>query len=142
MDLRTGYPRSVRNKLGEFVHLARMIDKCRAKQDGQLGEYLYPCPMDQKFLDFVGITRDAFFNAVGSRTDEEVLHWVHMNAKSHTPQEIEAWNTALLTRGPNTDEKAEYFLKTRDSIDPTRTDITTWADLLDLDEGREVPIRK
>lgn len=136
MDLRSTYPRNVRVKLGGYVHLARMIDKCRAKHAGTLGEYLYPCPMDQLLLDFTGIFGDAFFEAVGSRTDDEVFSWFQSAAQTHTPKTIDEWNTSLLNRGPDTDETRAYFTKTRDSIDPTRTDITTWAGLLDLDEQR------
>ena len=141
MDLGSEYPRSIREKFGGYVHLARMVDKCRAKYLGMLGEYIFPCPIDQRLLDFAGISGDAFLEAVHSRTDDEVLHWLQSTTLSHTPQEIEDWNTTLLNRGPDTDEKREYFKKIRDSIDPTRTDITTWADLLDLDEGRKVPLR-
>jgi len=113
-----------------------MIDKCRAKYANQLGEYIYPCPMDQLLLEFAGVSGGAFFEAVGSRTDDEMLRWFQSTAKIHTPQDIEDWNMSLLNRGPDTDEKHEHFIKTRDSIDPTRTDITSWADLLDLDEQR------
>ena len=141
MDLRSEYPRSVREKLGGYIHLARMIDKCRAKLAGTLGEYIYPCPMDQRLLDFARISGDAFLDAVDSRTDDEVLQWFQSIAKAHTHQEIEDWNNALLYRGPDTDEKREYFLNIRNRIDPSRTDITTWADLLDLEEGREVPTK-
>ena len=138
MDLRSQYPRSVRVKLGGYVHLARMIDKCRAKHAGLLGEYIYPCPMYKLLLDFAEVSGDVFFEAVASRTDEEMLRWFQSTAKPHTSQEIEEWNMSLLNRGPETDEKRAYFIKTRDSIDPSRTDITTWADLLDLDEQRPV----
>jgi len=115
-----------------------MIDKCRAKHADMLGEYIYPCPMDQLLLDFIGISGSGFFDAVRSRTDDEMLHWVQGIALGNRQDEIEEWNTALLSRGPDTDEKHAYFIKSRDSIDPTRTDITTWADLLDLDEQRPV----
>ncbi len=47
----------------------------------------------------------------------------------------------MLTVEPDTEDKWAYFKNTRDSIDPRRRDITTWADLLDLDEKRPVPIR-
>ena len=141
MDLRTGFPRSVREQLGGYVHLARMIDKCRAKVAGTLGEYIYPCPMDYKFLEFVGISEEAFFQAVASRSDQEMVSWVRSTSNPQTSQEIEDWNKTFLTRGPDTEEKREYFNKTRDAIDPTRTDITSWADLLDLEEKRTVPVR-
>ena len=42
MDLRKGYPRSMRVKMESYVHLARMIDKCRAVLVGTEGEYIYP----------------------------------------------------------------------------------------------------
>ena len=47
----------------------------------------------------------------------------------------------MLTRGPSTPDKQAYFKKLLDSIDPSRTDLTTWADLQDLEEGRPVPKR-
>ncbi len=142
MDLRTEYPRSIRSPLGGYLHLARMIDKCRAKHAGTLGDYIFPCPIDQRLLDFSGISSDAFLAAVHSRTDAEILQWFQDSAFPHTPQEIEDWNMALLNRGPDTEEKWKSFQEIRDRIDPTRTDITTWADLLDLDEKRDVPLRK
>ena len=42
-------------------------------------------------------------------------------------------------RGPSTPEKQMSFNKYRDAIDPSRTDLTSWADLQDLEEGRTVP---
>lgn len=142
MDLRSNYPRSVREKLAGHVHLARMIDKCRAVLAGTLGEYIYPCPMDQRLLDFVGISADEFQGAGRGRTDEAVIAWFHDRAQPHTQAEIDAWNEMMLTRGPDTEEKWAYFKELRDAIDPSRTDITSWADLLDLDEKRPVPRRK
>ena len=136
MDLRSDYPRSVYVKLGGYVHLARMIDKCRAKLAGTLGEYIYPCPMDQRLLDFAGISGDDFLGAVTSKTDQDVVDWFQATATPHTTEEVDNWNRSHLTRGPDTDEKRAYFQEIRDGIDPTRVDVTTWADLLDLEEGR------
>lgn len=143
MDLRTNYPRSVNEKLAGFVHLGRMLDKCRAMLAGTLGEYIYPCPMDQRLLDFAGITAEQLTEAVRTRKPNgEVLAWFKATAKPHSEAEITTWNETMLTSGPDTEEKWEYFKKTRDAIDPSRTDITTWVDLLDLDEKRPVPARK
>ena len=136
MDLRSDYPRSVYVKLGGYVHLARMIDKCRAKFAGTLGEYIYPCPMDQRLLDFAGVSGDDFLGAVTSKTDQDVVDWFQAAATPHTTEEVDNWNRSHLTRGPDTDEKRAYFQEIRDGIDPTRVDVTTWADLLDLEEGR------
>ena len=60
MDLRSGFPRSMRVKVSGHVHVARMLDKCRAVLAGTEGEYIYPCPMDERLLEFAGITSDQF----------------------------------------------------------------------------------
>ncbi len=141
MDLRTRYPRSVREKLAGYVHLGRMIDKCRAVLAGTQGEYIYPCPLDNRLLEFAGITAEQFTEAERGRSDQAVVEWFRTTAKPRSVDEIEQWNEMMLTRGPDTEEKWAYFKKQRDAIDPSRTDITSWADLLDLDEKRPVPKR-
>ncbi|MEK6526019.1 MAG: DUF5069 domain-containing protein, partial [Nitrospirota bacterium] len=99
MDLRSHYPRSVREKLAGYVHLARMIDKCRAVLAGMQGEYIYPCPMDKRLLEFVGITPEQFTEAVGGRPDEArersdsaIVDWFRKTAEPHIAAEIERWN--------------------------------------------------
>jgi len=142
MDLQKSFPRSMRAKLKGYVHLARMIDKCRAVLAGTEGEYIYPCPMDDRLMEFADITDDQFTAAVKlNPSDEAVAKWFAQTAKAHPPAELEAWNRMMLNRGPSTPEKKEYFDKLRDAVDPSRTDLTSWADLQDLEEGRSVPKR-
>lgn len=141
MDLRSQYPRSLKDRLGPYVHLPRIIDKCRAKLAGTLGEYLYPCPLDQRFLEFTDISAQDLLSAVATRADPEVLTWITQHTKSRNEKEIQEWNTMMLNRGPDTEEKWNYFLEVRNSIDPLREDIITWADLLDLEEQRGVSIK-
>ena len=125
-----------------YVHLGRMIDKCRAVLSGTEGEYIYPCPMDERLMDFAGITSEQFTATVKANpTDEDVVAWFRQAAKPHPPEHLVAWNRELLARGPSSPESAERFKKYRDAIDPSRTDITAWADLQDLEEGRIVPRR-
>ena len=69
MDLRTQFPRSMRTTLAGYAHLARMIDKCRAVLAGTEGEYIYPCPMDERLMDFAGITSEQFTAAVKDASD-------------------------------------------------------------------------
>jgi hypothetical protein len=142
MDLRKEFPRSMKFKLGGYAHLARMIDKCRAVLAGTEGEYIYPCPMDERLLEFVRLTSDQFTVAVkANTTDEGVLAWVQQHAQPRQPAEVEDWNQQLLARGPSSPESAAKFRKYRDAIDPSRTDLTAWSDLQDLEEGRLVPRR-
>lgn len=142
MDLRKNYPRSPREKLAGYVHLPRMIDKCRATLAGTQGEYKYPCPLDQELLEFSGIKAEQFTATVrGTKDDRAVADWFKKTAKPHSADEIERWNQTFLNAAPETDEKRAYHRGLVNAIDPSRTDITTWVDMLDLDEKRPVPKR-
>jgi len=142
MDLRTTFPRSMRVTLEGYVHLARMIDKCRAVLAGTEGEYIYPCPMDDRLMAFAGITTAQFTAAVKQHlNDEGVIQWFRGIATPHAQAELDEWNRMMLSRGPTTPEKQALFDKYRDAVDPSRTDLTSWADLQDLEEGRTVPRR-
>ena len=142
MDLRKGFPRSMRVKLEGHVHLARMIDKCRAVLAGTEGEYIYPCPMDDRLMEFAGLTAEQFTaSVISNRTDDTVAQWFRHNARPHSETALEEWNQMMLSRGPTTPEKQASYNKYRDAVDPSRTDLTSWADLQDLEEGRTVPRR-
>lgn len=142
MDLRTSFPRSMKVMIAGHVHVARMIDKCRAVLAGTEGEYIYPCPMDERLMEFSGITAEQFTAAVKIHpTDEGIAAWFQQAATPHRPAELEEWNQNLLARGPSSPESAAKFKKYRDAIDPSRTDLTAWSDLQDLEEGRTVPRR-
>ena len=143
MDLRKNFPRSMKFKLAGHVHLARMIDKCRAVLAGTEGEYIYPCPMDERLMEFVGITSDQFTAAVkANSTDGGVVKWFEQQATPHPPAELDEWNQKLLARGPSSPESAARFKQYLAAIDPSRTDLTAWSDLQDLEEGRVVPKRE
>ena len=143
MDLRTSFPRSMRFKLEGYVHLARMIDKCRAVLAGTEGEYIYPCPMDFRLMEFAGITHEQFTAAVKTNpTDEGVAKWFRGAAKPHQQAELDEWNETLLRRGPSSEESVEKFKKYLNAVDSSRTDLTAWSDLQDLEERRSVPRRK
>lgn len=143
MDLRTSFPRSMKVKIAGHVHVARMIDKCRAMLAGTEGEYIYPCPMDERLMEFAGITAEQFTAAVKTHpTDEGIAAWFQQAARPHKPAELEEWNQKLLARGPSSPESAAKFKKYLDAIDPSRTDLTAWSDLQDLEEGRTVPRRE
>jgi len=142
MDLKMSFPRSMRYEMEGYVHLARMIDKCRAVLAKTEGEYIYPCPMDDRLMDFAGITANHFTAAVKANpSDVAVAKWFTQMAKAHPPAELEAWNRMMLSRGPSSPQSLMKFRKYRDAIDPSRTDLTAWSDLQDLEEGRTVPKR-
>jgi len=141
VDLTKSYPRSVHEKMLGLVQLARTIDKAKAKLAGKLGEYNYDCPMDKGLFAFLGITGDELLEMVRtSKDDRELEERLRPIIARKTPEEIERWNHEWVTRKPE-GEAWEYFVQARNQIAPDRTDVTTWADLLDLDEKRPVPVR-
>ena len=134
-DLTQRPPRSVRTRLGGYALLPRMLDKCSAELAGKAGSFHYDCPNDQRILTFLGIDADALKTEVAKgKGDGEVFAWITANQRNrHTPAEIEAWSEAADRRTPDADSQ-EFFDKYLAECGPNRSDITTWSDLLDLDD--------
>jgi hypothetical protein len=140
MDLTKSYPRSVRDTFAGVVMIVRTADKAKAQALGDLGEYHYDCPMDRGVFGFLGIDSQAFLEVVKNATsDAEVETYVAQFAAKKTPAEIERWNAQFLAMGPQPGDSERVFLELRQAVAPDRADVTAWADLLDLDEKREVP---
>src|SRR5512138_3359470 len=93
-DLTQHPPRSPRVQLGGYVILPRLLDKCRAVITGKNGEYHYACPLDQRFLQFTGVSPDALKAEVAKgSSDSEILAWIQANAPlKHTESEITQWS--------------------------------------------------
>src|SRR5436305_4639206 len=74
-------PRSPRVRLGEYVTLARILDKGRAEIAGTSGEYNYNNPMDHHFFRFTGVTPEALKSQLQQgKGDGEILDWLEQNA--------------------------------------------------------------
>ncbi len=134
-DLTRPPPRSTRTRLGGYVLVPRMLDKGRAELAGKGGEYRFNCPLDQRVLEFLGIDAEPLRAEIATgKGDGEILEWIKANQRNkHTPAEIEAWSDDQSRRGPDA-ESQEFFDELRMAAGPNRTDIKTWADLLDLDD--------
>jgi hypothetical protein len=141
MDLTKEYPRSVHEKLHGIVQLARAIDKGKATANGNVGEYNYDCPMDKAVFEFLNIDAAKLLDVIkGAQSDAEIEAYVAPFVSVKSADELEAWNNEWLTKVP-TGDSLKYFLDLRNQVAPDRTDVTAWADLLDLDEKRPVPER-
>lgn len=129
-------PRSPRVRLGGYVILPRMLDKGRALLAGKNGDYTFACPLDERFLAFAGIEAKALKKQLAAgKGDGEILDWVKKNAKPpRTESEIEAWSTWQERRTPDNPDSREFFNGLHKKVAPARTDITSWFDLLDVDD--------
>ena len=136
MDLSKVFPRSPKQKMVGLVHLGRMIDKARAYKEKRLADYIYPCPLDNIILNFLCIEADTFANITVEKKEEEISNWVKGLIKSKTTNDLVLINKIILEKKPDSEDRLQYYNKTRDKIDSSRSDVTTWADLMDLEEGR------
>ncbi|MGD1066594.1 MAG: DUF5069 domain-containing protein [Vulcanimicrobiaceae bacterium] len=141
----TSFPRSVNDKYLGVVQLARTIDKAKMVANGTIGEYHYGCSMDQHLFTEFGIDEKKL-SAIVSDVSKNASHSNNIEAyvkplvQKKTQVEIDRFNTDTLARKPNADGQ-ETFNILRAKVAPERTDVTTWPDLLDLEEGRTVPKR-
>lgn len=141
MDLTKEYPRSVRDKWQGVVQLGRTIDKGKAEAQGTVGDYHYNCPMDQAVFGFLGMDHERVLEAIrNAKTDAEIEEYTRPFVDAKSSDEIERWNHEWLSHEPEGPSR-EAFMNLRAEIAPDRTDVTTWPDLLDIDEKRNVPRR-
>ena len=142
-DLTTSYPRSVRDTYLGLVQLGRAVDKGIATAEGKNGEYNFDCPMDNGVFTFLGVDGKALLDVITrAQSESEIEAYLKPFVAKKSPDEIRAFNADFLAHGPEAGSGAEqYFLELRGQVAPDRTDVTAWADLLDLDEKRDVPVR-
>jgi hypothetical protein len=133
------HPRSPYQRLGGYVHLPRLIDKARLHRKGLLDGYNYKTVgFDKHLLAFLKIDGDSFEETV-NRLDQDgaILDWVQRYGAKPSPEEIEQWNEAMISRHPDTAAKRarfNHFLK--EAGGEGRKDIRTYFDLIEFDEGR------
>ena len=138
MDLTRSFPRSPKETMAGVAMLPRTADKARAFDAGTLGAYKYDCPLDREVFGFLGIDQGEFARQAVALDDRTLEEWVRSTfVAKKTSAEIEAFNLEFLADAPTPGSESEQrFLKLRESIQPGRTDVTTWPALLDLEEGR------
>jgi hypothetical protein len=133
------HPRSPYEKLGGYVHLPRLIDKARLHRKGLLDGYNYKTVgFDKHLLAFLKLDGDAF-EEIANRLDEDdaILDWVQKSGAQHSPEAIEQWNQAMISRHPDTAAKKARFLHfLKEAGGEGRKDIRTYFDLIEFDEGR------
>jgi hypothetical protein len=137
--VRKPHPRSPYEKLGGLVHLPRLIDKAKLHQQGLLNGYNYKTVgFDKHLLTFLKIEGDTFEEAANRlESDDAILKWVEKNGAKHSPEAIDQWNEAMISRHPDTAaKKARFTHFLKEAGGDGRKDIRTYFDLIEFDEGR------
>ena len=133
-DLTQHPPRSPRAKLGGYAHLPRLLDKARAFAAGKPGGYHYNCSLDQLFFGFTDLDPEALLAEIKTgKSDTQMLAWVAAHT-SRQPWEITTWSDWLARLGVGSAEMHEWFAEMIKGNAADREDITTFFDLLDLDD--------
>ena len=139
------YPRSAKVLLGGIAHLGRFIDKIRLRHAGQIQDYNYiTVGFDKYLIDFLGIDATTFEQRVlAGGTDEYLLAWVRDNGRKPSDQEVAQWSQGLLAAGAKDEAARQRFHERLEEIATKRgvsisslPSVTTWADVIELDEGR------
>ena len=135
-DLRSPY-----EKLEGIVYFGRMIDKIRLHQAGRLSEdYVgnLGTAFDARACSFLKIDyEDLVERLKQDGTDEEILDWAFSQGRKPTEEEIEVWSEFMRKRGWNDDGSERLAMRLKEAGFDNRTDIQTFFDFIDLDEGRD-----
>ena len=139
------YPRSPKALIGGIAHLGRFIDKVRLRHAGKIQDYNYiTVGFDKYLIDFLQIDAKAFEQQVlAGESDEKLLSWVKTHGRKHSEEEIAQWSKGLLAGGPKDDAAKQRFqgrvqdIATKRGVPLTSLPpVTTWADVIELDEER------
>ena len=133
--------RSPHGKVGGVFYFGRMLDKIRLHAAGKLPEDYHPNlggGFDERCCSFLWIEYPALVERVKQGgSDEEILDWAFQQGRKPNEEEIEVWNEFMRKRGWN-DEASERLRSRLAEIGAgSRTDIQTFFDFIDLDEGRK-----
>jgi hypothetical protein len=139
-DLRKNYPRSPREKLGDYVIAARCVDKCRAFLLGINGEYNYwPCSLASQWFTFAGITPEQFKEVVATgASDEEIVEWIVSHSQVKNTDDVLKWSNQLrnMRLSEMSLQAQQYLEEYIPKVVPKHRPVYVWFDVYDLEEKR------
>ena len=137
-------PCSAFDRTGGIVYFARMPDKIRRHSAGKLRADFHAnlgTSFDGRCCRFLGVTCEALCERVlAGGSDDEILAWCFTNGRQPNDEQILVWNKFMLKRGwrdeddGSTQELESY--KAGSGL-AHRTDLVTFFDYYEVDEGRK-----
>ena len=137
IDLTQRPPRSFRVRLGNYVILARMLDKGRATLAEEKRRVHIQFPNRPAPGAISWLRPDALLKELATgKGDGEILEWVQAHSKTpRSPWEIEAWSAFMDKRTPDTDaETLAFFAEHLGRLSKTREDVKTLFEFGELDD--------
>ena len=133
--------RSCYDKVGGIHYAGRMFDKIRLHAAGKLPEDYHANlgkGFDERALSFLNVDYPSLVERVKKGgTDEELLEWCFQHGRRPSEEEIEVWNEFMRKRGWNDIGSAKLQERLKEIHCEGRTDVQTFFDFIDLDEGRK-----
>lgn len=141
-------PRSGHDVTGGLIYFARMLDKMRLHAAGRLppdyhgwlGDHTTDeTAFDHRCCRFLGVSYTTLRDRVlAGGTDEEHLAWCRQNGTPRTDEEVMIWNSFIRKRGWRDGAATEELEEQKQAAGlGHRTDIQTYFDFHDVDEGRK-----
>ena len=132
--------RSPRDILCGLVYFGRMIDKIRLHSEGKLPADYTPnlgTGFDGCCVRFLHIQYpDLVARVKAGGTDEELLAWCFEYGRKPTDEEVMVWNAFMSKRGWKDDASERLAKRLPEYGLADRSDISTFFDVIDADEGR------
>jgi len=137
-------PRSAFDLTGGIVYFARMLDKIRLHAAGRLRDDFHPnlgLGFDGRCCRFLGIEYPALCQRIFlGGSDEEILAWCSTTGRLPNNEQILVWNKFMLKRGWRDEDDGstqELEIYKAASGLSHRTDLLTFFDYYEVDEGRK-----
>jgi hypothetical protein len=137
-------PRSAFDRTGGMVYFARMLDKIRLHSAGRLRADFHAnlgSGFDGRCSRFLGVEYAALRQRVLSGgTDDEILAWCFSTGTHPNDEQILVWNKFMLKRGwKDEDDGSTQELEAYKAASglAQRTDLLTFFDYYEVDEGRK-----
>ena len=131
-DLTKEPPRSPKERVGGYVILGRTYDKCRALLWGNIGEYHFDCPLDNRLFGWKGVSGDDFKAEVEKgASDEEMAKWLDSHGQKKTPEEVRAWSDQMMRlKLYDEPDKRDWFIEQVKplGLDPVTTTLFDWLE--------------
>ncbi len=137
-------PRSAYDRTGGIVYFARMLHKIRLHAAGELRPDFRAnlgVGFDGRCCRFLGVEYEALCQRVlGGGTDEQMLAWCFGNGRRPNDEQVLVWNKFMMKRGwrdedDGSTQELEHYKVGSGLAD--RTDILTFFDYYEVDEGRK-----